>query len=240
MCVRARRVTNDLSRSAEQRRDWPRPGERGRIVGSNRAAAMHRFERAHRLAVSLVSPVRRSGLRPLSFLRRRRRESRRRARVLHFSKIRALPATRWSPDTARACVSLSHRGPPTNPRARFATRWTRRCPRDTWIPSWTRAWQVLSRCELYVRTVSPAREQRMCFAWTCPPVLSSSVFDRWLTSDRIDDECNSTTPRNGKFRSLNADSATYVPNNATNLYVGARACRVAACDLKFPPHEIRP
>lgn len=36
-----------------------------------------------------------------------RRESRRRARVLRFSKIRALPAiARWSPDAARARVSL--------------------------------------------------------------------------------------------------------------------------------------
>lgn len=45
---------------AEGGRDWPRPNERGRIVGSNRTAAMHRFERAHGLAVSLVSLVRRS------------------------------------------------------------------------------------------------------------------------------------------------------------------------------------
>lgn len=48
-------------------RDWPKPGEHGRIVGSNRAAAMHRFERAHGLAVSLVSLVRRSRFVPSGF-----------------------------------------------------------------------------------------------------------------------------------------------------------------------------
>lgn len=73
---------------AEGGRGWPKPDERGRIVGWNRAAAMHRLERAHGLAVSLVSLVRRPRLVLSRFSVIANRHG---AAALGFSKTRALP-----------------------------------------------------------------------------------------------------------------------------------------------------